>query len=258
MKLFIVVLVVTLVAIAQGQRQGERRRVRVRGRTRPSNSRAINRPITEQPPPVSELSCPEPEGLQVYPDPTSCNRFYKCANGTLTHEACENGLLFDTSKALAGAVYNHCSYNWATNCGEREADNTEIPSASGCPYQFGEYPVAPDVCEPSYVKCAFGTPTQIPCESGLVYDPDVHTCNWPDQLVEKLGCDPSGLLGGFICPDQSQLTPLEARFFPFPRFPVQGRKELYIICVDGLPRLQSCGGQGGIFDATTLGCIEQF
>merc|ERR1711945_45497 len=150
-----------------------------------------------------------------------------CANGTLTHEACENGLLFDTSKALAGAVYNHCSYNWATNCGEREADNTEIPSASGCPYQFGE-------------------------------DPDVHICNWPDQLVEKLGCDPSGLLGGFICPDQSQLTPLEARFFPFPRFPVQGRKELYIICVDGLPRLQSCGGQGGIFDATTLGCIEQF
>ena len=72
------VLVVTLVAITQGQRQGERRRVRVRGRTRPSSSRAINRPIPQQqPPPVSELSCPEPEGLQVYPDPTSCNRFYK-------------------------------------------------------------------------------------------------------------------------------------------------------------------------------------
>lgn len=255
MKVFTATLVATLLALAHGQ--GERRRVRVRGRARPAASRAINQPAPQQPP-INELSCPEPEGLQVYPDPTSCNKFYKCANGTLTQEICENGLLFDTGKALAGAVYNHCSYNWNTNCGEREADNTPIQSAAGCPYQFGEYPVAPDVCEPSYVKCAFGTPTQIPCESGLVYDPDVHTCNWPDQLVEKLGCDPTGLLGGFVCPDQSQLTPLELRFFPFPRFPVQGRDELYIICVDGLPRLQSCGGQGAIFDSATLGCIEQF
>lgn len=253
MKVFSAILVVTFLGVAHGQ--GERRRVRVRGRARPAAGRAIARPAPQQPP-INELSCPEPEGLQVYPDPTSCNRFYKCANGTLTNEICENGLLFDTGKALAGAVHNHCSYNWNTNCGEREADNTPIQSAAGCPYQFGEYPVAPDVCEPSYVKCAFGTPTQIPCESGLVYDPDVHTCNWPDQLVEKLGCDPSGLLGGFVCPDQSQLTPLEARFFPFPRFPVQGRDDLYIICVDGLPRLQSCGA--GLFDPSTLGCIEEF
>ena len=71
------VLVVTLVAIAQGQRIGERRRVRVRGRSRPEGSRAINQPIPVQVAPVSELSCPEPIGLQVYPDPTSCNQFYK-------------------------------------------------------------------------------------------------------------------------------------------------------------------------------------
>ena len=67
-------LVVTLLAVAHGQ--GERRRVRVRGRARPAAGRAINRPAPQQPP-VNELSCPEPEGLQVYPDPTSCNKFYK-------------------------------------------------------------------------------------------------------------------------------------------------------------------------------------
>ena len=182
----------------------------------------------------------------------------QCANGTLTFETCENGLLFDIAKALAGAVHNHCSYNWATDCGERIPDLTAIQSAAGCPYQFGEYPIAPDVCEPSYVKCAFGTPQQIPCQSGLVYDHRNHVCNWPDQLVKEIGCNPSALLGGFECPHESQLTPLEARFFPFPRFPVQGRRELYIICVNGLPRLQSCGGQGGIFDPATLGCVEQF
>ena len=176
----------------------------------------------------------------------------------MTYETCENGLLFDTAKAFAGAVHNHCAYNWATNCGEREADNTAIQSAAGCPYQFGLYPVAPGACEPSYVKCAFGIPEQIPCQTGLVYDERIHACNWPDQLTKELGCDPTALLGGFTCPGPGQLTPLEARFFPFPRFPVQGRRELYIICVDGLPRLQSCGGEGGIFDPTTLGCVEAF
>ena len=70
---------VTFGALAQGQRIGERRRVRLRGRTRASASRAINSPlpVIQQVQPVPALSCPQPEGLQVYPDPTSCNRFYK-------------------------------------------------------------------------------------------------------------------------------------------------------------------------------------
>lgn len=33
-------------------------------------------------------------------------------------ETCENGLLFDGK----GAVYNHCNYNWAVNCGDRKVD----------------------------------------------------------------------------------------------------------------------------------------
>merc|ERR1711868_97005 len=39
--------------------------------------------------------CPEPYGLQVYPHEQYCDKFYKCANGTLTEEVCENGLVFD-------------------------------------------------------------------------------------------------------------------------------------------------------------------
>ena len=33
--------------------------------------------------------------MQVYADPDSCNRFYKCENGTMSLDTCENGLLFD-------------------------------------------------------------------------------------------------------------------------------------------------------------------
>ena len=110
-------------AIAQSQRQV----VRVRGRPRPKSFSPV---------PVAPLasSCPEPFGLQLYPDPTTCNRFFKCANGTLTHEACENGLLFSKEKAFAGAVDNHCSYNWDTDCDERPAEDNPI-SSPGCPYQ---------------------------------------------------------------------------------------------------------------------------
>ena len=38
---------------------------------------------------------------QVYPDNDHCSRYFKCANGSLTHETCENGLLFDQVKIIS-------------------------------------------------------------------------------------------------------------------------------------------------------------
>lgn len=66
-------------------------------------------------------SCVEPEGLQLYPHPTHCDQFYKCANGTLTLETCENGLLFDNGE---GAVHNHCNYHWGVQCYDRVYERT--------------------------------------------------------------------------------------------------------------------------------------
>ena len=63
---------------------------------------------------------------QIAADPDSCNHFYKCLNGTLTHESCGNGLLFNEALAFRGAVHNHCSYNWNTDCGERPVDDTQV------------------------------------------------------------------------------------------------------------------------------------
>lgn len=63
-------------------------------------------------------ACPEQHGVQAYAHPESCNLFFLCTNGTLTVEQCENGLLFDGK----GAVYHHCNYHWAVQCGERKAD----------------------------------------------------------------------------------------------------------------------------------------
>merc|ERR1712117_821661 len=77
-------------------------------------------------------ACPEPYGLQTYPHEGYCDKFYKCANGTLTEEVCENGLVFGGH----GSVHNHCNYNWAVDCGKRVYDDTPI-SSPGCLYQYG-------------------------------------------------------------------------------------------------------------------------
>jgi len=202
---------------------------------------------------ITDTQCPEKEGLQLYPHPDSCNNFYKCANGTLTLETCGNGLLFDERKGLAGSTHNHCSYIWEADCGGRKNDSTPI-STPGCEYQFGIYPSGAG-CFASYTKCVNGQPLEQYCQLGLAYDHRIHTCNWPDLLVESAGCDPSAALGDFRCPSDEELSPLAKRFFPFPRFPVPQDDTLFIICVNGMPRLNTCG-QGTFFSEETLGCVE--
>lgn len=247
-------LLVCLVVSSQSQPQRRRKVIRVRKPI--SKARAID----QQPPPEQVIEsqtqssgCPESEGLQLYEDPENCHRFFKCANGTLTHEECENGLLFDERTAHLGAVHNHCNFNWAVSCGERYMDDTPI-STLGCPYQFGIF--RNDKCKPFYNKCAFGQYVKTPCETGLVFDESIHTCNWPDQVQEEDGgCDSEALLGGFRCPPQDKLSELNQRYYPFPRFAIENQPELYLTCVNNLPRLHSCG-PGTQFDSNVLGCVS--
>ena len=39
----------------------------------------------------------------------------------------------------------------------------------------------------------------VPVVLGLAYDPDLHSCDWPDLLTHR-GCDPAERLGDFQCP----------------------------------------------------------
>ena len=82
-------------------------------------------------------------------------------------------------------------------------DDTPI-SSPGCEYQFGIFPSGKG-CFASYTKCANGVPSevlyvllsnrwyyqrrcnQVYCQLGLAYDHRIHTCNWPDLLMEYAG-----------------------------------------------------------------------
>merc|ERR1712117_920719 len=114
--------------------------------------------------------CPEPYGLQVYPHEQYCDKFYKCANGTLTEEVCENGLVFDGY----ADVHNHCNYNWAVDCGKRVYDDTPI-SSPGCLYQYGIYPVG-EGCQTTFFKCVEGSPRIHYCGDNSVFDSQTLTC----------------------------------------------------------------------------------
>merc|ERR1712045_428763 len=202
-------------------------------------------------------SCPMFDGVQVYAGPDSCNRFYKCENGTMSLDTCENGLLFDQDMALTDGIHNYCVYNWRVDCGDRRADNTK-QSSPGCEYKFGLFP-KDEGCHSSYIKCEHGTPTEMPCEAenpnvpvvlGLAYDPDLHSCDWPDLLTHR-GCDPAERLGDFTCPSLTEIQgTFNERFSLFPRFAVSDPR-VYIICVDTRPRLQSCGAHDE-FDRESL------
>ncbi|XP_030378497.1 protein obstructor-E [Scaptodrosophila lebanonensis] len=195
---------------------------------------------------VGTPECPEKVGTQAYAHTENCDQFFLCTNGTLTLETCENGLLFDGK----GAVHNHCNYNWAVDCKGRQWDPTPI-STPGCEYQFGLYAVSKD-CSTTYIKCAHGEPHEQDCDAGLAYDERIHGCNWPDQLLEH--CNPEAVVG-FKCPTKVDPNSVAARFWPFPRFPVSGDCHRLITCVEGYPRLISCG-EDKVFDENTLTCEE--
>lgn len=65
-------------------------------------------------------------------------------------------------------------------------------SSPGCEYAFGIYPDSGE-CSTTYLKCAFGEPSQHHCDDGLAYDERIHGCNWPDQLLHI--CNPEGNFG---------------------------------------------------------------
>lgn len=60
---------------------------------------------------------------------------------------------------------------------------------------------------------------------------------------------------GFKCPEKVDPHSVAAKFLPYPRFAVPGDCERLITCVNGFPRLITCGDDK-VFDESTLTCEE--
>ena len=192
------------------------------------------------------VGCEYPEGLQTYPDPGSCERYIRCANGTLTQEVCGNGLLFSGG----GAVHEGCDYHWRVNCDGRPYQEP-APAAGPCPFAFGLFPSG-DGCVDYFVKCAYGQPQPELCPEGLAYDERAHACNWPD-LVPQCSVGDAETLAGYSCPDQVPAESASLRFGAFPRF-ATGRCDRLVTCVNYYPRITKCP-YGKAVDESSLTCV---
>ncbi|XP_043219302.1 protein obstructor-E-like [Amphibalanus amphitrite] len=196
---------------------------------------------------VARPSCDDPEVEAAYEDPSGCDRYFLCSNGTLTEEVCENGLLFSGR----GAVHEHCDYHWNVDCGERPFELT--PARDGaCPYSFGIFPSG-EGCADYSIKCAFGEAEPDLCEEGLAYDDRNHACNWPDLIPECSIGDAEHLVG-FSCPSQIPVGSASIRFGQFPRF-ATGQCDRLVTCVNYYPRLIKCPPSQSV-DDNSLTCVS--
>lgn len=61
---------------------------------------------------------------------------------------------------------------------------------------------------------------------------------------------------GFSCPDKVDPHSVSAKFEPYPRFALPGDPHRLITCVNGHPRLISCG-EDSVVDESSLTCVEK-
>ena len=76
----------------------------------------------------------------------------------------------------------------------------------------------------------------VPVVLGLAYDPSLHSCNWPDQLLQR-GCDPAERLGGFTCPSLAGDT-TAACALPFLITTSQCFQKLWALSMNSFPPSQ--------------------
>ena len=60
---------------------------------------------------------------------------------------------------------------------------------------------------------------------------------------------------GFRCPEKVEPDTLAYKFWPFPRYAIPGECHRLITCVNGYPRLISCG-YGAVFNELSLTCQD--
>ncbi|XP_053601664.1 protein obstructor-E-like [Plodia interpunctella] len=174
----------------------------------------------------------------------SCDRYIECVNGTSEERSCPDGLLFNPN-----ASGYPCQYPNEVACLERSSLQPAQPT-DDCPHQFGFYKLG-DARNCSYFRnCVNGVGYDFSCPEGLAFSPETYRCEWPDQVAD---CDAEAFLG-FRCPE----VPVSRELGPpagFRYYRADNNCQKYFLCIDGRPRVLSCGGDSA-FDDLTSTCVS--
>ncbi|XP_055942882.1 protein obstructor-E-like [Argiope bruennichi] len=167
-----------------------------------------------------------------FPHEDYCDYYYECIDGVPYVQECPNGLAF---AGMGRGLIDKCDYPHRVGCPDPENNRIMGQPAKGsapCAYLFGIYPHEKSCTR--YWLCWNGTGTVQMCPFSLLYNEQVHACDWPDKVP---GCQQHPL-----CKDAP--SGLKA---------IEGSCVRYWQCVGGYPRLQRCPA-GLAFKQETLRC----
>uniref|UniRef100_A0A1B0D1P0 Chitin-binding type-2 domain-containing protein n=1 Tax=Phlebotomus papatasi TaxID=29031 RepID=A0A1B0D1P0_PHLPP len=205
---------------------------------------AFRQPVqVAQPLPVQRSSsCPESYGR--YPIPGQCDAYTECRDGVAEEKLCPDGLLFNDK---AGVFTYPCSYPVDVDCPEGRTSLQPAQSTDECPRQFGYFRLGDASHCGQFMNCVNGRGFTFDCPEGLAFNRETYRCDWPDEVPD---CDAETFLG-FSCPTQPRADGFgseETRFYPSPH-----DCQRYFSCINGRPRLHSCG-EGNAFNDLTNSC----
>ncbi|XP_037300839.1 protein obstructor-E [Manduca sexta] len=181
-----------------------------------------------------------------HPVSGSCDRYIECINGTAEEKLCPDGLRFNPNVNFD--VYP-CQYPNEVACLERSALQPPQPTAD-CPHQFGYFKIGDARNCSGFRTCVNGVGYDFVCPDGLAFSSETYRCEWPDEVAD---CDAEAFVG-FRCPE----VPISKELGPPAGFRFYGSDndcQKYFLCIDGRPRVLSCGGESG-FDELTSSCVS--
>ncbi|KOB66751.1 Obstructor-E [Operophtera brumata] len=181
-----------------------------------------------------------------YPVSGSCDRYIECINGTSEEKTCPDGLRFNPNVNFN--VYP-CQYPNEVSCLERSALQPAQPTEQ-CPHQFGYYKIGDARNCSGFRTCVNGVGFDFVCPEGLAWSSESYRCEWPDEVAD---CDAEAFLG-FRCPEVPQTKELgPPAGFRYYRSDANCQK--YFLCIEGRPRILSCGSDAA-FDDLTTSCVS--
>ncbi|KAH9639947.1 hypothetical protein HF086_002861 [Spodoptera exigua] len=209
-------------------------------------------PVTYRPNPVTlpsgylklDFQCKEGNGY--YAVANECDAFIECKQDKAYKYLCPDGLHFNPA---ARRFEYPCAYPSEVKCSAGAVE--QIPkSTDQCPNQYGYYAIKDGDCS-KYIMCQEGAATIMECPMGLVFNPQISSCDWPSNVPQ---CSPA-VFKDFICPEPPKDEDGKVSDIIY-KYRYGNQCKQYIACQLGHPRLLSCEG-GLSFDESSQSCIDE-